>query len=151
MCLRVRTDSGGLGHEVGHNLLAYTLKQCVRQEKHELWACDVPSSLKKSPSKKYVRCLTPRETFPQSFRTAYSSAGPTSSSHHLLQDRKCSASSHCNQPTWFTHDRSPCGKMRSSAGGRVPLKHLHSHQCMSWREEIAGVPVSLRAAGSCSS
>ncbi|XP_077902869.1 GRB2-associated-binding protein 2 isoform X2 [Ictidomys tridecemlineatus] len=61
----------------------------------------------------------------------------SSSSHHLLRERKSSAPSHSSQPTLFTFEPSVSNHVQPTLSTSAPQEYLYLHQCISRRTENA--------------
>ncbi|XP_060032666.1 GRB2-associated-binding protein 2 isoform X4 [Erinaceus europaeus] len=61
----------------------------------------------------------------------------SSSSHHLLRERKSSAPSHSSQPTLFTFEPPVSNHMQPALSTSAPQEYLYLHQCISRRAESA--------------
>ncbi|XP_034522160.1 GRB2-associated-binding protein 2 isoform X1 [Ailuropoda melanoleuca] len=61
----------------------------------------------------------------------------SSSSQHLLRERKSSAPSHSSQPTLFTFEPPVSNHMQPALSTSAPQEYLYLHQCISRRAENA--------------
>ncbi|PNJ51073.1 GAB2 isoform 7 [Pongo abelii] len=61
----------------------------------------------------------------------------SSSSQHLLRERKSSAPSHSSQPTLFTFEPPVSNHMQPTLSTSAPQEYLYLHQCISRRAENA--------------
>lgn len=61
----------------------------------------------------------------------------SSSSQHLLRERKSSAPSHSSQPTLFTFEPPVSNHMQPALSTSAPQEYLYLHQCVSRRAENA--------------
>ncbi|EHH56615.1 hypothetical protein EGM_06065 [Macaca fascicularis] len=66
-----------------------------------------------------------------------STAELSSSSQHLLRERKSSAPSHSSQPTLFTFEPPVSNHMQPALSTSAPQEYLYLHQCISRRAENA--------------
>ncbi|OBS73707.1 hypothetical protein A6R68_15755, partial [Neotoma lepida] len=66
-----------------------------------------------------------------------STAEFSSSSQHLLRERKSSAPSHSSQPTLFTFEPPVSSHMQPALSTSAPQEYLYLHQCISRRTENA--------------
>lgn len=59
----------------------------------------------------------------------------SSSSQHLLRERKASAPSHSSQPTLFTFEPALSNHVQPALSASAPQEYLYLHQCISRRAE----------------